>query len=103
MRSINGWQSLLYPNCDHIILIESISILLFALLLIAMVVGFILGVKVVLIIIPAVTFLHSCCLERIIQIKNDLLFSIVIIGLMLSLAVEGVVIKGDIGTDEYCV
>ena len=72
-------------------------ILLFAIVLIAMVVGFILGVNVILIIIPAITFLAFLLFRKDYSDKKRFMVLITIAGLMLTLAVEIVVIKGDIG------
>jgi len=71
--------------------------LLLALVLIAIVIGFILGVKVTLIIIPAVILLSFLLFRKNYSDKKRFILFIVIAGLILTLAVEGVVLKGDIG------
>ena len=72
-------------------------IMLFALILIIMVVGFVLGVKVILIIIPALTSLAFLLFRKEYSDKKRFVVLIAMAGLILTLAVEVVVIKGDIG------
>jgi len=72
-------------------------ILLFVLVLIIISVGFILGLKVTLIIIPAFTLLAFLFFRKDYSDKKRFILFIVMAGLMLTLAVESVVIKGDIG------
>ena len=72
-------------------------VLLFVLILMLMAVGFALGLKVVLIVIPAVTFLAFLVFRKDYSDKKRFILFIMIVGLVLTLAVEGVVIKGDIG------
>ena len=71
--------------------------LFFALVLITMIVGFILGVRVTLTIFPAVTFLAFLFFRKYYSDKKRFIIFITIAGLILTLAVEIVVIKGDIG------
>ncbi len=72
-------------------------IYLFILILIITTTGFIFGVNVVLIIIPALTSLAFLIFRRDYSDRKRFIVLILIAGLTLTLAVEIVVIKGDIG------
>ncbi len=72
-------------------------ILLFILIIVAMAVGIIFGLKVILIILPAIIFLSFLLIRRGYSDKKRFVIFIVILGFALTLAVEGLVLNGDIG------